>query len=625
MTSFLKLENHMDDFKLISFALRLISLDMVLKAKSGHIGAPLGCADLGALLYFKILQEEDTFILSNGHCSSLLYALLFLSKGSLTWDDLKNFRQLGSHTPGHPERDPHKGIICTTGPLGQGLAMAVGQALSSRYTKRPGHVYCIAGDGCLMEGVALEAVSFAGHQKVPLTVLWDDNNITIDGHCDLSTTDHKLLSFESYGWQTQSIDGHNFKEIDKALQTPHSQKPLLISCKTLAGYGSPYESLPKVHGNPLTADDVISTKKSLYEKLSIELKDFNPDRSFEIPQKCWDSVNLLNSFKSTEPSRISTISSHKNPVFSLSNMPPLNDQVNESTRVLNGKVMDHIISQYPNFIGGSADLAQSTLGPITQKHAQYIPYGVREHAMAAISNGLSLYEDLVPFCSTFLVFSDYLKPALRLSCLMNLPVVYIFTHDSFYVGEDGPTHQPIEHLTSLRSIPNLTVYRPCSAFEVTQMWKEFKGTPSAFILTRQALPPLGFVLSEEQEASLKEYGAYVLKAHSKNQKPKISFLASGSEVSLSLEALKLLPEFDIEVISAPKWPGQYEKVISPESQSVICIEASEGSSLAKYGKVIGINGFGASGKAEDLAKAFGFTPETIVPRILKILKNTGIS
>jgi transketolase len=640
----------------IANAIRFLSIDAVEKSKSGHPGMPMGMADVATVLFHNHLvfnpaepnwPNRDRFVLSAGHGSMLLYSLLYLTGyEDSTLEQLMNFRALGSKTAGHPEYGHLSGVETTTGPLGQGIANSVGMALAERMLNaRYGdainhHVYVIASDGDMMEGISHEAASLAGHLGLrKLIVLYDDNGISIEGKTELSFSDNTLQRFEAYGWKTDKIDGHDFKAIDEAITRAKSNsKPTLIACKTTIGFGSPNKANTNgVHGSPLGENEVSATRKALNW----------PYAPFEVPERIlqtWRNVGLKGkyahlSWQQTVSQNIKdaiedaaslraagvAIHSYKQQVFE--NKP------NVATRVLSQQVLDILADKLP-LVGGSADLSPSNNTkaksqiPITKADfsGNYIHYGVREHAMAAIMNGLSLSKAFIPYGGTFLVFLDYLKPALRLSAIMNQGVVYVMTHDSIGLGEDGPTHQPIEHLAHLRCIPNVLTLRPMDAIEVAECWQialENRNTPSVLVLSRQNLPFLSDKRANKQ-GNLSAKGAYAI---IDTANPKVILMATGSEVSIAHEAAIALKANNIEVrlISVPcmelfeKQPQAYKDSLLKGAALKIAVEAAAEGVWRRYignnGIFIGMESFGASAPAPDLYQHFGITAERIIKAV----------
>lgn len=646
---------------------RFLSVDSVERSNSGHPGMPMGMADVATILFSEFLKfdakkpnwlDRDRFILSAGHGSMLLYSLLYLTGyDDISIDDLKNFRQLHAKCAGHPEFEHLAGIETTTGPLGQGLANAVGMALGERMlAARIGEnlinhkTYVIAGDGCLMEGISQEAISVAGHLGLnKLVLLWDDNSISIDGDTSVATSENMKLRFEACNWNVIEIDGHDFAQIRAALNAAqNSNKPVMIACKTIIGFGSPSKSgTEKCHGSPLGAEEVLKVRAALNW----------PHAAFEIPQdlsakwlefgtrssavrKNWEEkFAQLDQAKSGELTRVlnkelpqnftQKISEFKAKIFA--------EKPNQATRKSSQIALEFLTGELSELIGGSADLTESVLTKTSHTKAitknnfagRYIHYGVREHAMAAIMNGLALHSKFIPFGGTFAVFSDYMKPAIRLAALMKQQVIYILTHDSIGLGEDGPTHQPIEHLAMLRAIPNLNVFRPADARETIECFEialNSKKTPAAIFLTRQNLP---FLPTEFTQKNVCEFGAYAV-LESKN--PKAVILATGSEVLVAIETSEKLKARGIEsrVVSVPcfelfeKQSDTYKKQILGDSSVLkVAIEAAISQGWHQFigsdGIFIGMNDFGASAKAADLFKHFGITSEVACEKIVNRL------
>ncbi len=657
------------DEKVIN-SIRFLSVDAIEKANSGHPGLPMGAAPMAYTLWSQFLKgsgknptwpNRDRFVLSAGHGSMLLYSLLHLFEYGLSIEDLKNFRQWDSKTPGHPEYGHTEGVETTTGPLGQGLGNAVGMAMAERrlaaqfntedYTMVDHYTYVIAGDGDMMEGVTSEAASLAGHLKLgKLITLYDDNNITIDGNTEMAFTEDVGKRFESYGWQVLKVsDGNDIEQIANAIKEAKEEdnKPSLIMVKTVIGYGSPNKAgTSKAHGSPLGKEEVTLTKeglswddhsdfhvpedvrehmKAIVEEKEKEMKDW--EKTFEeykqaYPKKAneWEEWNSLEVSKELVEDK---------------ELWDFGDKA-VATRSAGGTVMNIIKKYVPNLVGGSADLNASTktylkdMGDFSNESAKgnNIFFGVREHAMGAIINGISLHGGFRVFGSTFLVFSDYMKPSIRLAALMKQPVIYVFTHDSIGVGEDGPTHQPIEHVMALRSIPNLNVFRPADAKETAVSWLEALAdtdTPSALILTRQNLP----ILEGVHKAA--HMGGYILKKEDK-ENPDVILIGTGSEVSLLVDAHKELKKEGIEarVVSIISWelfdsqPESYKKdVLPPNVTKRISVEAGITLGWQKYvgteGKVLGIDQFGASGPGPVLMDRFGFTVENIVKEVKEMI------
>ncbi len=644
-------------------ALRFLSVDAVEKAQSGHPGMPMGMADVATILFQDFLKfhpddplwpNRDRFVLSAGHGSILLYSLLYLTGYSaLSLDQLKQFRQWGSLTPGHPEFGHTPGVETTTGPLGQGLATAVGMALCERLLNaRLGNdlidysTYVIASDGDLMEGISQEALSLAGHLCLhKLIVLFDDNQITIDGKTSLSTSDNPLTRFQASGWQVIPIDGHNFKEIRRALsQAQTSQQPTLIACRTTIAKGSPHkQGTSASHGSPLGTSEIEATRASLNW----------PYAPFEIPQsilQAWRQIGQRHHTLYQQWQKIYQKANRGQKSILEGGLPLgwqeaidllkkhfANTQPKQATRQLSQEVLERLVPVLPMVIGGSSDLSgsnntkTSAQKPITAKDfsGSYIHYGIREHGMAAIMNGLSLSGSLIPYGGTFVVFSDYLRPALRLSALMKQGVIYVLTHDSIGLGEDGPTHQPIEHLASLRAIPNINVFRPADAMETAECWQlalEHRQTPSILALSRQTVEPVRLTYTSE---NLCTRGGYVVAGNPTNST--ISLLATGSEVGLALKVHQKLEALGIRshVASLPCWrlfdqqDDAYRKHVLGRGVRV-GIEAAArfgwDQYLGEQGFFIGLKDFGASAPSTVLYEKFGLTPE----KIIETLQNQSI-
>ena len=648
--------------------LRLLAVDTVEKAKSGHPGAPLGCAPIAYLLFHKLMKHNpahskwanrDRFVLSNGHASAMLYSTLFLSGYGVTMDDLKSFRQWGSRTPGHPERGVADGVEVTTGPLGQGLGMAVGMAMAEKHLgaiyNRPGidvvdhFTYVLAGDGDMMEGLSHEAASLAGTLGLgKLIVLYDDNLISLDGPTDLSFTENVYKRFEAYNWDVQRVkDGNDLKDIEAAIAAARleTSKPSLIAVRTVIGYGSPKAGSSKAHGEPLGAADVVATKKFF---------GFPEDKSFYLPDEAlanwrnagergaafeaeWKTLfakyaaefpELAAEFERTQKGDLKAGWEKTIPSF------PAGKPV--ATRNAGYAVMNAIAESVPELFGGAADLTASTktiFKPGVSFHVdpagRNVFFGVREHAMCAAVNGMAAHGGLIPFGSTFFVFSDYAKPALRIAALMEVHSLFVFTHDSIGVGEDGPTHEPIEHLMALRAVPHLTDFRPADANETAAAWRlalERKG-PCFFALTRQDVPVFDPATHDAYAGVSK--GAYVL---DDTANPQVVLIATGSEVGPALEAAKLLAADGIRarVVSMPSWrifeeqTAAYKATILPAGVPRLAVEAGATLGWWKYvgldGDVIGLDRFGASAPGPTAMKELGFSPENVAARAKKLVK-----
>jgi transketolase len=647
--------------------IRTLSVDAIQKAKSGHPGMPMGFATAAYVLWTRYLKHNpqnpywvnrDRFILSAGHASMLLYSLLYLTGYDVSLEDIKQFRQYGSITPGHPEYNITPGVETTTGPLGQGFTNGVGMAiaqkhLAARYNKPDFDIfdysiYAIISDGDLMEGITSEAASMAGHLKLGnLIYLYDSNQITIEGSTDLTFTENVNKRFEAYGWQTISIDdGNDIQKISQAIEEARSEKerPTLINIKTQIAYGSPNkQGKASSHGSPLGEEEIRLTKENLHwEKIDEPfyvpeeaLKHFR--KSVENGQKYnrqWE--NLFEEYVKTFKEEAKEIQLFSCPEFTINWADALPDFVGVkalSTRVASGAILNSMAEDIPVLIGGSADLAPSTNSYLNgykdiepdSYDGRNIHFGIREHAMASICNGIALSNILIPYCSTFMVFADYMRAPMRLSALMKQQVIYILTHDSIGVGEDGPTHQPVEHLASLRAIPNLVVIRPADAHETREAWKiaiESRENPTALILSRQNLPVIDQIQYKPAEGLRK--GAYIL-AESQKQTPDLIILATGSEVAIALAVKEELikESIDARVVSFPSWElfemqsEEYKhQVLPPEVENRLVIEAGLSMGWDKYtglkGKKICIDEFGLSGPAAELMKKYGFTVENVV-------------
>ena len=651
-------------FNQLSNAIRFLSIDAVQKANSGHPGMPMGMADVATVLFKYHLRfnpenpnwiNRDRFILSAGHGSMLLYSLLYLTGyKSVSIDDIKNFRQLNSICAGHPEYEAGSGIETTTGPLGQGLGNAVGMALAEEILKKRfgsnfinNKTYVIASDGDLMEGISHETLSLAGHLKLKnLIVFFDNNKISIDGSTSLSVSDNYKKRFEGYGWNFIEINGHKESQISKAIKkASKASKPTLISCKTVIGYGSPNKSgKSSSHGSPLGEEEIALVRKKLKWN-------YGP---FEIPKNIldeWRKIGQKGLGLEKEWKR-SLIKKNSNIIkeFENINLQDLEKKIlkekekyfeskpSMATRQCSSSVIEIVSNILPQLVGGSADLSGSN-NTKTQNskvinsknfNGNYIHYGVREHGMAAVMNGLALYSNIIPYGGTFLIFSDYCKPSIRLSSLMGLRVIYIFSHDSIGLGEDGPTHQPIEQLAGLRAIPNLNVFRPADINETLECWEialKNKNTPSAIALSRQKLPYINPSFSKNNRC---EKGAYVVNITSHDNK--VTLVASGSEVELALNVQKLLQQYDIEskVVSMPCQelfdiqPENYKDDIIDKDSCVVTIEAGSVSSWKKYsgdkGVSLGIDKFGQSAPYKKVYDHFNLTEEKIVNIIQAVLR-----
>jgi transketolase len=646
------------DLQTMADAIRVLSMDAVEKANSGHPGMPMGMADVAAVLWTKFLKydaarpdwaDRDRFVLSAGHGSMLLYSLLHLSGfKAMTLDEIKAFRQLNSKTPGHPEYGHTPGVETTTGPLGQGLGAAVGMAIAERrLAARFGadlvdhRTWVVAGDGCLMEGISHEAISLAGRLKLArLTVLWDDNSITIDGAVGLSDATDQQARFKAAGWAVKAIDGHDVGQIRRALAWAVRQdRPTLIACKTRIGKGSPnFEGTHDVHGKALGKAEVAATRENLgwpHEAFVIPDEVYRPwraaGRKGAKDRKAWEA-RLAGSPQSAEFERAMA---GELPKHALEGLDAFIAEAEASrpaaaTRQHSGAVLERIFSEIPELVGGSADLTGSNNTYVKNTATldapdyagRYVNYGVREFGMAAAMNGMALHGGVIPYGGTFLVFSDYARPAIRLAALMGVRVIHVGTHDSIGLGEDGPTHQPIEHLASLRAMPNLNVFRPADAVETAECWKlalEAKRTPSMMALSRQKVPP---VRIDPVGENLSARGAYQLAAA--GLPAQVTLFASGSEVGVAMAARGLLEAEGIgaRVVSVPCFelfeaqPADYQAAVIGETEARVAVEAGVRMGWDRFigtdGAFVGMNGFGASAPDKVLFDHFGLTPEAVV-------------
>jgi len=672
--------------------IRMLSIDAVQKANSGHPGLPLGAAPMAYVLWQYFLKhnpkdpdwyDRDRFVLSAGHGSMLLYSLLHLTGYAVSMQEIKQFRQWHSITPGHPESELTPGVEVTTGPLGQGFANAVGMAIAEAYLgaryNRPHfpmidhYTYALVSDGDLMEGVASEAASLAGHLKLgKLIYLYDNNHITLSASTQLAFTEDCQKRFDAYGWHTQVIsDGDNLAAIYQAIEKAReeTERPSLIIVRTHIGEGSPHKhDTYKAHGSPLGEEEVCLTKQHYGWPIH---KDFYvPDKALQHlrlaiqqgkqAEHAWE--NKLKDYKKAFPepfAELNLLMQNKLPSGWDSNLPtfPASEK-GIATREAAGKVMQAISPNLPGFIGGSADLNESTKTALTNMgnfenpktaigdlqgaeeggwnySGRNLFYGVREHAMGSISNGIATFKGLLPFTATFLLFSDYMRPPMRLAALMRLHVIYVFTHDSIGLGEDGPTHQPVEQLANLRAIPHFIVVRPADANETAVAWQvavELKHVPVALIFTRQKVPTLDRKLYAKANGLRR--GAYILAEPKKGRKPKIILIASGSEVQLIVDAREKLEahQIPVRIVSMPSWElfaaqsKQYRQRVLPDAIPLrLAVEAGSPQGWDKYvgdkGDVIGVNDFGASAPGEEVLKKYGFTVDHVYRRALALIKS----
>jgi len=641
-------------------AIRFLSIDAVQAANSGHPGMPMGAADIATVLFTRFMDfdakdphwaDRDRFVLSAGHGSMLLYALLYLlGYEDITLEEIKNFRQLGSRTAGHPEYGHAAGIETTTGPLGQGLANAVGMAIAERKMNAEfgddlcnHNTYCIAGDGCLMEGISQEAITLAGHLKLnKLIVFWDNNNISIDGAISLSDSTDQLARFAACGWNTDDVDGHDHEAISNAIEkAQESDRPTLISCRTMIGFGSPNRAgTAKAHGAPLGDEEIALTREALGWE----------HEPFKVPEDVLDAWRIagLNCckehkawqkrFKKVDPElkgeferrMRGDLPSEFGNAFEKLKKELADERPKMATRQSSQRVLETINAAVPETIGGSADLTGSNNTKTSDLEVfsadnysgRYLHYGIREHGMAAAMNGIALHGGLIPYSGGFLIFSDYCRPSIRLAALMGIRIIHVLTHDSIGLGEDGPTHQPVEHLASLRAIPNLNVFRPADTMETAECWElalKSEKTPSAIALTRQGLPA---VRNEYSEENLCAHGAYELAAS--EREAEVSIFASGSEVEIALEAKSELESdgISVRVVSVPcvelfqASSKEYRASVIGDAPVRIAIEAAVRQGWDQFigedGVFIGMSSFGASGPAQELYEQFGITTQSVV-------------
>ena len=653
-----------NNYRDMANAIRFLSADAIDKANSGHPGMPLGMADVATVLFAKYIKinpeqprwfDRDRFVLSAGHGSMLLYSLLYLlGYPDINIEDIKNFRQLGSKTAGHPEYGHLSGVDMTTGPLGQGISSAVGMALAERIVNAKfgnelcdHYTYVICGDGCLMEGVSEEAASLAGHLKLnKLIVLWDNNNITIDGTVDKASSVNQIMRFEAMGWNTIEIDGHDYGQIENAIESAQSSdKPTLIACKTKIGFGAPNKcGTSKCHGSPLGTEETAAMRRELGWNYA----------SFEMPfevleawrkagkrgQACYVAWNEFakKAGKDFQDYISDVLPQGWNKALAEVKNKAIAEKTKVATRKASEMCLEAIVPNVPQIIGGSADLAASNLtfvnGMKTITAADYngnnVMYGIREHAMGAIMNGMALHGGVIPYGGTFFVFSDYMRPSMRLAALMGIRVIYVLTHDSIGVGEDGPTHQPVEHLASFRAMPNIYTFRPCDVVETAEAWEvalTSESTPGILVLSRQGLP----LLRKSANENLTAKGGYVISDVENGKSRQATLIATGSEVSLAVVAQEKLREKGIEtaVVSMPctelfdKQNSQYQDDVLGNCPRV-AIEAASKFGWEKYvglnGDIIGMDGFGASGPADKLYEYFGITVDEVVESVENLLK-----
>jgi transketolase len=651
-------------------AIRFLAVDAVDKANSGHPGMPMGMADVATVLFTRFLKfdpsdpawpDRDRFVLSAGHGSMLLYALLYLAGyAGVTLEEIRSFRQWGSKTPGHPEYGHTPGVETTTGPLGQGIATAVGMALAERMANaRHGDelvdhfTYVIAGDGCLMEGISHEAISLAGHLKLgKLIVLFDDNQISIDGATSLSCSDNQLARFAASNWSVRRIDGHDPAAIATAIgEERETDRPSLIACRTLIGYGSPArQGTEKAHGNPLGREETAATRTKLNWS-------FPP---FEVPDailSAWRDVGARGrGAHQAWQDRRKNLSSSRREGFdaALSGMLPgtyeraldelrtrfAADRPDIATRQASQQVLQGIVPALPSLVGGSADLTHSNLTLASQTsvtaksfRGAYVHYGVREHGMAAAMNGIALHGGFVPYGGTFLAFADYSRPAIRLAALMGVRVIHVMTHDSIGLGEDGPTHQPVEQLASLRAIPNLLVFRPADAIETLEAWDcaiRSERRPSILCLSRQALPTFRSDARGKNRVAL---GAYIVVTPEGRRD--VTLIATGSEVAIAIQASRVLAEQGVRaaVVSAPclelfaEQAEEYRRSVLGNAPRVGIEAAVEGGWsrwLGDTGEYVGMKGFGASAPAKELYRHFGITAEAVALAAIRVVDRSRI-
>ena len=638
-------------------AIRALSMDAVEQAQSGHVGLPLGMADVATILWTHYLKHDpadpawpdrDRFVLSAGHGSMLIYSLLHLTGyDSVSRDDIRNFRQLGSKTPGHPENFVTPGVETTTGPLGQGLAAAVGMAIAERHLNaRFGdelvdhRTWVVAGDGCLMEGVSQEAITLAGHMKLnKLIVLFDDNAVTIDGSTELSDNTDQCKRFEASGWATKRIDGHKTEEIYEALEWAKKQdKPVMIACKTIIGYGAPtIAGTGKAHGGPYGAEEIAGIRKNIgWDHPPFEIPEdiahaWKHEGAHAVPLHAeWKERYAASKDKAAFDKALAGELGDIEAVVRAHKKSVVEGGKDDATRKWSGAVLEELTKAIPEMIGGSADLSgsnntkTSSTDPLTPDNwgGRYIHYGVREHGMAAAMNGMALHKGIIPYSGTFLVFSDYSRPAIRLGALMGTHVVHVMTHDSIGLGEDGPTHQPVEHVASLRAMPNMMVFRPADGVETAECWElalKHKAGPSTIALTRQKVAS---VRTEHVDENMSARGGYVLSPATAEEK--VVLIATGSEVEIAVAAQKELEAKGIgaRVVSMPcmelfeAQDAAYQARTLGGELPKVAVEAGVRFGWDRWigaeGGFVGMDSFGASAPYKDLYKRFGITAEGVV-------------
>lgn len=645
-------------------AIRFLSVDMIEKANSGHPGLPLGIADVATVLFSKFIKvstnqakwfDRDRFVLSAGHGSAMLYSVLYLmGYKDISIDDLKDFRQLGAKTAGHPEYGHLEAIDTTTGPLGQGITTAVGMALAERnLNAKVGsdlcnhYTYTILGDGCLMEGISEEAISFAGHFKLnKLIAFWDNNEITIDGRVNLSSSTNQVARFKANGWNVISINGHSERAITKAIKKAQkSDKPTLIDCKTVIGYGAPSkQNTSSAHGSPLGEKEMKALRENLGWKFApfevpVETLSLWRESAKKADKDLQDwKENYAKSSKNIKDFIEGKLSKGFDKALNEVKKLAIKEKTKVATRKASNMCLEALIPNVDSLVGGSADLTGPNLTSVKNMTilskdnyaGKHIHYGIREHAMGAIMNGMSLHGGILPYGGTFFVFSDYMRPAMRLAALMKQKVVYVLTHDSIGVGEDGATHQPIEHLMSFRAMPNILVFRPCDVVETAEAWQLAlikEGTPSVLALTRQNLDMVRTTMSENLTAK----GAYVISDVTKGKKRQATIIATGSEVSIAIKAQEELKakKVEVAVVSMPCMELFEEQDIAYQTEVLgtaprIAVEAGAKLGWERYvgenGDIIGMDGFGASAPGSQIYEHFGITAEEVIESVENNIK-----